>query len=57
MSLADSLWSILKEEYGISTIQELEEAIKNQKRLDITAFCMGSGRSNGSYCVAGTERA
>lgn len=30
---------ILKEEYGITTEKELNEAIKRQRLIDITPFC------------------
>lgn len=40
MSSTERLWEILKTEYNISTVSELEEAIKKQNKIDISVFCM-----------------
>lgn len=37
-----ALWDYLKEEFGITTMEELDMAIAKQKRLDISLFCCDS---------------
>ncbi len=39
MNVKENLWNILRTEYGISSVQELNDAIKKQKRIDISIFC------------------
>ena len=38
MNRAETLMKILQEEYGITTMGELDKAISNQKKLDISVF-------------------
>lgn len=35
----DTMLKILREEYGITTEKELDEAIKRQGFIDVTPFC------------------
>lgn len=37
---AKAILEILKKEYGITTEEELDEAIRKQKPVDITPFCV-----------------
>ena len=39
MSVKENLLYILKAEYGITTIQELEQALESLGGVDITSFC------------------
>ena len=41
-----TLWEILKTEYGIESIEELDKAIEKQKRIDISILCVESGKQN-----------
>lgn len=39
MNRKEILWKILREEYGINSMKELDDAIKKQKKIDISIFC------------------
>lgn len=40
MNRNETLRKILEEEYGITSEEDLDQAIKKQRRVDITAFCI-----------------
>lgn len=40
MTRTERLWKILREDYGITTRQQLDEAIAKLPKLDITIFVM-----------------
>ena len=46
MNDVQTLWEILKTEYGIESIEELDKAIEKQKRIDISILCVESGKQN-----------
>ena len=48
MEKADALWQFLKEEYGITTMEELDEALKTLGEFDISMFCKAPGRKGRS---------
>ena len=44
MGKYDEMFEILKNEYGITTKEQLDAALKKQKRLDISIFCLREGQ-------------
>lgn len=46
MSVKERLLEYLQEKYGITTQQELEEALAKQEKLDITIFVADCGEAN-----------
>lgn len=46
MSVKERLLEYLQEKYGITTQQELEEALARQEKLDITIFVADCGEAN-----------
>ena len=54
----DALREILRTEYGIETYEQLEEAIRNQPKIDIGLFCAPlpkTGRKPGKQKVSGND--
>lgn len=47
MSVKERLLEYLQEKYGITTQQELEEALARQEKLDIMIFVADCGEANG----------
>jgi len=47
MPLRERLLEYLRENFGITTQQELEEALTKQEKLDITIFVADYGEANG----------
>ena len=47
MNRTEILREILKTEYGINSMEELDRAIKKQRKLDITVFCLDIGKKRG----------
>ena len=56
MSREEYLWKILKERYGITTMEELDEAIANLPLLDIGVFVCPLGGKDGDNGNSGDDR-
>lgn len=42
MPIKEKIERILEEKYGISTPEELDEALRNQQKVDISPFVLGN---------------